>query len=262
MAISRVQDQAAYVLHRYDWSESSLILDIWSRDFGRLAVVAKGAKKPASQFRPILLPLQPLWLSWRGDAEVRTLRAAQWQGGAVMPQGEALLTGFYLNELLLRLLARDDPHPRLFDIYDQAVRDLSGRVETLLNVARAFELFVLRDLGVLPTLSQESAALTDVVPEQTYRLRPQAGLMHAPEDAVDALTGAQWQGLERAMQGAAPWRETVRACQGLSPALRPQLRALLQDHSGVSVFKTRQMWLDVNALGQQTLGQPVSPATL
>ncbi|MGA0941111.1 MAG: DNA repair protein RecO, partial [Burkholderiaceae bacterium] len=70
MAISRVQDQAAYVLHRYDWSESSLILDIWSRDFGRLAVVAKGAKKPASQFRPILLPLQPLWLSWRGDAEV------------------------------------------------------------------------------------------------------------------------------------------------------------------------------------------------
>ena len=86
--------------------------------------------------------------------------------------------------------------------------------------------------------------------------------MHAPEDAVDALTGAQWQRLERAMQGAAPWRETVRACQGLSPALRPQLRALLQDHSGVSVFKTRQMWLDVNALGQQTLGQPVSPATL
>lgn len=262
MAITRVQDQSAYVLHRYDWSESSLILDIWSRDHGRLAVVAKGAKKPASQFRPILLPLQPLWLSWRGDAEVRTLHAAQWQGGSVMPQGEALLTGFYLNELLLRLLARDDPHPRLFDVYDQAARDLSSRPSSLLNVARAFELFVLRELGVLPALSVESAALTPLVGDQTYRLRPQAGLMHAPEDALDALTGDHWVALDTAMGGPDPWSSTVAACQGLSGALRPQLRALLQDHSGVSVFKTRQMWLDVNALGDQAWGRSVTPATV
>jgi DNA repair protein RecO (recombination protein O) len=78
--------------------------------------VAKGVKRPTSQFRPVLLPLQPLLLSWGGDAEVRTLKAAQWQGGHVMPTGEALLSGSYLNELLMRLLARDDAHQACLSI--------------------------------------------------------------------------------------------------------------------------------------------------
>jgi DNA repair protein RecO (recombination protein O) len=102
----RVQDQPAYVLHRHDWSEASLILDVFSRAHGRLALVAKGVKRPSSQFRPVLLPLQGLRLSWGGDAEVRTLKSATWAGGHVMPTGDALLAGTYLNELLLRLLAR------------------------------------------------------------------------------------------------------------------------------------------------------------
>ncbi|MCU0956897.1 MAG: DNA repair protein RecO, partial [Hydrogenophaga sp.] len=117
----RAPEQLAYVLHRYDWSESSLILEVFARDHGRLALVAKGVKRPTSQFRSVLLPLQPVVLSWGGDAEVRTLRSAQWVGGHVMPTGEALLSGSYLNELLLRLVARDDPHPRLFDHYALAV---------------------------------------------------------------------------------------------------------------------------------------------
>jgi DNA repair protein RecO (recombination protein O) len=107
------------VLHRYDWSESSLILEVFTRHHGRIALVAKGAKRPSSNFRPILLPLQPLRLSFGGDAEIRTLKGAEWVGGHVMPTGDALLSGYYLNELLLTLLARDDPHPALFDIYAQ-----------------------------------------------------------------------------------------------------------------------------------------------
>ena len=113
---------AAYVLHQYDWSETSLILDLFTRERGRLAVAAKGAKRPYSQLRGVLLPFLRLHVSLgRGSddpsAEVLNLRAAEWAGGATLPQGDALFSGFYLNELLVRLLARQDPHPRLFDAY-------------------------------------------------------------------------------------------------------------------------------------------------
>ena len=114
------------MLHRYDWSESSLILEIFTRHHGRIALVAKGAKRPSSNFRPVLLPLQPLQLTFGGDAEIRTLKGAEWMGGHVMPTGEALLSGYYLNELLLRLLARDDPHAALFDAYAGVVQVLAG----------------------------------------------------------------------------------------------------------------------------------------
>jgi DNA repair protein RecO (recombination protein O) len=268
--VTRVQDQSAFVLHRYDWSESSLILEVWTRDHGRIAVVAKGAKKPSSQFRPILLPLQALSIAWRGDSEVRTLRAAQWVGGYVMPTGEALLTGLYLNELLLRMLARDDAHPTLFDIYAQAIQALAtrdGQTVNLALVARCFELFVLRELGVLPDLAVEGASLSQVEAKALYTLHPEMGLLavHAMDAGSQTLSGAQWQVIQRAVQGneactaQQAWQQAMSACTGLSAKLRGQLRLLLQSHSGVRVFKTRQMWLDVNAMGSQSLGAVASP---
>ena len=90
----RIADEPAFVLHRYDWSESSLILEVLTRHHGRIAVVAKGAKKPSSNFRPVLLPLQPLRVSFGGDAEIRTLKGAEWVGGQVMPTGDAFSTDF------------------------------------------------------------------------------------------------------------------------------------------------------------------------
>ncbi len=123
-----IADAPAFVLHRYDWSETSLILEVFSRDHGRLALVAKGAKRPSSNFRPVLLPLQPLRLTWTvstaADADIHTLKGAEWAGGHVMPTGDALLSGYYLNELLLRLLAREDTHAPLFDAYAGVVRVL------------------------------------------------------------------------------------------------------------------------------------------
>ena len=110
--------QPAYVLHQHDWSESSLILDLFTRESGRVAVAAKGAKRPYSQLRAVLLPLQRITVSLSKPAktdggEVQTLRSAEWGGGATLPSGAALFSGYYLNELLLKLLARHDPHPRL-----------------------------------------------------------------------------------------------------------------------------------------------------
>jgi len=118
VARARISDEPAYVLHRHDWSESSLIVEVFTRN--------KGAKRPSSGLRPILLPLQPLHLAFGGDAEIRTLRSAEWMGGHVMPTGDALLSGYYLNELVLTLLARDDPHPGLFDIYANVVAVISS----------------------------------------------------------------------------------------------------------------------------------------
>src|SRR5829696_2870839 len=201
MTAKRISDEPAFVLHRYDWSESSLILEVFTRHHGRIALVAKGAKRPSSNFRPVLLPLQPLQLSYSGDAEIRTLKAAEWMGGHVMPTGEALLSGYYLNELLLRLLARDDPHPALFDVYAAAVRMLaSDDVQLLQPALRAFELLLLREIGFLPSLGVQTATLAPLRAGERYSLRPEGGLVetHDPEER-GSLTGSQWQAVQAAL---------------------------------------------------------------
>jgi DNA repair protein RecO (recombination protein O) len=248
MVTRRSAEEPAFVLHRYDWSESSLILEVFTRREGRIALVAKGVKRPTSQFRPVLLPLQPLLLSWGGDAEVRTLKSAQWQGGHVMPTGEALLSGSYLNELLMRLLARDDPHPRLFDHYALAVQLLAERGDAQQLILRAFELLLLRDVGFLGDLAQEGSTLAPLEADARYVLAPESGLRLAHADDAHSLSGAQWLDLQRAMRSDDAFIATLRACAPALLALRAQLRTLLHYHCGVRVFKTRQLMLDIQAM--------------
>ena len=249
MVLKRITDEPAYVLHRYDWSESSLILEVFTRTYGRVALIARGAKKPSSSFRPILLPLQPLHVAFGGDAEIRTLKSAEWQGGHVMPTGDALLSGYYLNELLMRLLARDDPHPDLFEAYAATVQLLANqRIDTLQVALRAFELRLLRDIGLLPVLDAQTATLTTLDPQAQYVLLPEAGLREAHDDDRSSLNGAQWQALQRALNRDAPFSDTMHACVNNLPALKTQLRALLHYHCDVKVLKTRQMMLDLQAL--------------
>ncbi len=249
MAAKRVADEPAFVLHRYDWSESSLILDVFTRHHGRVALVAKGAKRPSSSFRPILLPMQPLHLSFGGDAEIRTLKGAEWLGGHVMPTGDALLSGYYLNELLLRLLARDDPHERLFDVYAGVVQVLaSEHGEALQPALRAFELLLLRDIGLLPTLDAQTLTLAALEEHERYALVPEGGLRQAHDDDRARLSGAQWTRLQRALDDAAPFTATLRVCAEVMTELKPQLRTLLHYHCGVSTLRTRQMMMDLQAL--------------
>ena len=250
MALRRYTDEPAFVLHRYDWSEASLVLEVFSRHHGRLALVAKGVKRPTSQFRPVLLPLQPLLLSWGGEAEVRTLKAAQWQGGHVMPTGDALLAGSYLNELLLRLLARDDPHPRLFDHYRRAVQLLASGQGSAPWVLRAFELVLLRETGLLPDLAHEGSTLAPVQADRHYTLDAENGLRVARADEAHTLLGEQALLLQSALDAGEPDTGLWAACVTCEAALRRPLRALLHYHSGVRVFKTRQLMLDVQALNR------------
>ena len=249
LATQRISDEPAYVLHRYDWSESSLILEVFTRQYGRLALVARGAKKPSSSFRPILLPLQPLHLAFGGDAEIRTLKSAEWQGGHVMPTGDGLLSGYYLNELLMRLLARDDPHPALFDAYATTVQLVASQsADTLQLALRAFELRLLRDIGLLPALDIETATLAPLKPLAHYVLVAESGLRQAHDDDRSSLTGEQWVALQQSLTDHATFSDTLRACIEAAQGLKTQLRSLLHYHCGVKVLKTRQMMIDLQNL--------------
>ncbi|MEJ8848995.1 DNA repair protein RecO [Variovorax rhizosphaerae] len=256
-ATHRVAHEPAYVLHRYDWSESSLILEVFTRHHGRIALVAKGAKRPSSNFRPVLLPLQPLQLNFSGDTEIRTLKGAEWMGGHVMPTGESLLSGYYVNELMMRLLARDDAHEALFDAYAAVVQVLAtnhgdAQAATQSSALRAFELLLLREIGLLPSLEVQTSTLAPLDPDARYSLAPEAGLREAEAGELAALRGVEWLALQRTLDDRAPFSATVHHVAGmeagLGAALRTQLRMLLNYHCGVTTLRTRQMIRDLQGL--------------
>lgn len=175
-ASSRITLEPAFVLHRYDWSESSVIVELLTRHHGRIALVAKGAKRPASQLRSVLLPMQPLRITYSGDGDVRTLKSTEWVGGYAMPSGQALLAGFYLNELVMRLLPRDDAHASLFDDYAQTVAVLAQNPVLLAPGLRAFELRLLSHMGWLPDLTRQTQTQQPLQENMGYQLSAHKGL--------------------------------------------------------------------------------------
>lgn len=237
----------AYVLHGYDWSESSLIVELFTRAQGRVVAVAKGAKKPTSNFRAVLLPFAPVNVALGraptdAAGEIHTLRSAEWAGGAPLLRGDALLAGFYCNELLLRLLARNDPNPVLFDAYADTLTALCGDDAAAL---RAFELMLLRTLGWLPDLASATLTVEPLQPRRRYVLQPEAGVV---ADAHGA-DGAAWIAIEAALahgSGAA----LRAACAPVAAALRGSLRTLLDYHLGAGKLRTRQVWQGVQRLAR------------
>ena len=248
--IKRISDEPAWVLHGYDWSESSLILDVFTRHQGRVVLAAKGAKRPHSQFRPVLLPLQPITVSFTGDGEVKNLKSADWQGVDLMPQGEALLAGMYLNELLMRLLPREDPHEALFDGYGQTIRALAQPDELPVSVIlRGFELMLLRAMGHLPELNRFT--LTQQGLQGQAMLTVEAGLMAVPPHDK-ALPAQAWLVLQQALEHDSPWSAVLAALAsweaGWRSALQHQLRQVLHYHCGVQQLHTRQLMMDMHNL--------------
>jgi DNA repair protein RecO (recombination protein O) len=143
----RQENQPVYVLHTFPFKETSLVVELFSRDFGRVAAVAKGARRPRSAMRGMLQSFQPLLGAWSGKQELKTLHSLEWYAGLLMLQGEALMCGFYLNELLLRLLPREDPHEVLFNTYTETLKTLAAYPQDSANILRKFELNFLQALG-------------------------------------------------------------------------------------------------------------------
>ena len=168
------------MLHSYPYSESSLLLEVFSKGHGRLPLLAKGARRPRSSLRGMLMAFQPLLVGWSGRGEVRTLNGCEWSGGQPPLRGDALLCGFYLNELLLRLMAREDPHEALFDHYAVALQGLSDATQRG-PVLRGFERALLKELGYAMTLDREAVSGTRLNPEDSYSYEPERGPVQAAQ---------------------------------------------------------------------------------
>lgn len=151
MRPAKVERQPAYVLHSRPYRETSLIVEAITRDYGRMALVAKGVRRPRSAMRGVLMAFQPLEITWSGKGEVVTLHNAEWQGGQPLLNGRALLCGYYLNELLINLLPREDAHEQLFEHYGKTLQriaeDISHEAAFFSSCLRSFEKRLLGDLG-------------------------------------------------------------------------------------------------------------------
>lgn len=241
----RVAQQPAFMLHQYAWSESSVIVELFTRDWGRVSAVAKGAKKPTSNFRAVLLPLQLLLVDFSYtesvEIEICTIRGVEWAGGHAMPGKDALLAGMYLNELLLRLMVRGEKHLPVFDALAATVRVLATQPDDMLEpLLRAFELVLLRELGLLPDLSMQTVSLQALEPRKRYALIPEVGLHAAPAEA-SAMFGSQWLQLQQALQTDAALAHCMEILSGNAVDLKRQIRAALAHYLGGDLQTQRLM---------------------
>jgi DNA repair protein RecO (recombination protein O) len=182
----RADHEPGYVLHTYPYKETSLIVESFTRRHGRVALLARGARRPRSGMRGVLLAFHPLRLGWSGSAELANLISAEWSGALRPLAGLGLMCGFYLNELLLRLLPREDPHEALFDVYGKSLEQLTGGVAHA-GVLRSFEKRLLGELGYAPLLERDAESGAPIDPERRYAYEPDRGPISVKKFHTSAL---------------------------------------------------------------------------
>jgi len=228
----RVDLEPAYILHTRPYRETSLILEIFTPDHGRAGLVARGARRPKSPLRGILNPFQPLRLSWAGRGELATLAQAEQGGVSRELRGDAILAGFYVHELLLKLLQRHDPHPQLFGHYATLIASLSDGqpVEKLL---RTFELELLREIGYALSLDRDALTGEYLKPDRLYVFRPEQGAVPAEHGhaAEVSFSGAELLAIERLELDDI---DSLRNAKKL-------LRHVLDYHLGSNLLQTRRV---------------------
>jgi DNA repair protein RecO (recombination protein O) len=236
---NRLEDEPAFVLHSYPFRETSLLVEIFSRQHGRVPLVARGARRPKSAVRGLLMNFQPLSLSWFGKHEVRTLHSAEWQGGQPLLQGTALLCGFYLNELLLNLMVRDDPHEQLFDYYQHTLQRLAHGAD-MASTLRCFEKHLLQELGYALLLEHEAGSGRPIDPALTYRYVVERG---AERDTAGATEGLPVSGKTLQDMAVDDYSDAQSARQG-----KQLMRMLLNHHLGGKMLHTRELIKDLTKL--------------
>ncbi len=229
--------QAVYVLHTYPFKETSLVVELFSKEFGRIAAVAKGARRPHSAMRGMLQSFQMLSGAWSGKNELKTLHSLDWNAGLTLLKGEALMCGFYMNELLLRLLPREDAHEALFAYYTSTMQTLSNGAD-LATTLRRFELKLLQEMGyAVPLLQDENDGEIDA--DKTYRYEAEYGAceLSATKNGVQ-LTGKTMLDMARDDYNDAQ-------TQAQSKQL---MRYLLAHYLGDKPLHTRQLLIDLQGL--------------
>ena len=237
-ARQRIDQQPGFVLHSYPYRETSLIVEVFSRDHGRIGLVAKGARRPMSQLRGVLMAFQPLLIDWSGGGEMKTLVRAEWQGGQPLLGGQALLCAYYLNELLMRLLPREDPHPVLFRAYGDALRALAAG-EGQEVILRRFELALLQELGYGLQLDSDADG-APVRPELRYAYIIERGAVPLDEYGIDDPSVVAGRVLLDMARGDFRETETLAGAKAL-------MRRLIQHYLGGQVLQSRRVFTELFA---------------
>lgn len=232
--MSASQFVSAFLLHRRDYSNSSLLVECFTRDEGRFPAIAKGVKGRGKGAAGMLQPFTPLQIQWQGRGEVKTLTRYEQAAPALRLEGKALYCGFYINELVMRLLQRNDPHEQLFIHYERLLDRLSqqGIDEAQL---RYFELDMLNELGYGIDLDQAREAGQSIAGEGRYQFLPEQGLV--PSLAADdlAISGSTLQALQhRTLSTPRELRES-----------RALLRTILSCYLGEKPLKSRELFRHV-----------------
>jgi DNA repair protein RecO (recombination protein O) len=242
----RAELEPGFVLHSYPYKETSLIVEIFSRRFGRVGLLARGARRPRSAMRGVLLAFHPLRLTWTATAELGTLMAVEWGGGQKMLSGIALMCGFYVNELLLRLLPRDDPHEALFDAYASALSRLAaGEAQAGAGTAaraavlRAFERRMLAELGYAPVLDRDAANGAAIEPTKHYAYEPERGPVETRRSDGDSVISGR-----TLLDMAADNYESTRTRE----QARRLMRTLIADRLGGQDLHTRAVLAELQDL--------------
>src|SRR6266850_56402 len=238
----RAQHEPGYVLHTYPYKETSLIVEAFTRRFGRVALLARGARRPRSAMRGILLSFYPLRLTWSASAELGTLIGADWAGAKRPLAGRGLMCGFYVNELVLRLLPRDDPHEALFDFYTESLNELSAGAEQG-PALRRFEKRMLAELGYAPLLEHDAAS-EPIDPERQYVYEPERGPVEVKSAAHGSprsdlvVSGRTLLDVARDEYGRPETRDEARSL----------MRALIGQRLHGQVLHTRTVLMELNDL--------------
>ena len=240
----RANHEAGFVLHTHPYKETSLIVEAFTRRFGRVALLARGARRPRSAMRGVLLAFHPLRLSWSASGELGTLVAAEWAAGLRSLEGLGLMCGFYLNELLLRLLPREDPHEALFDAYSASLARLSARAPHA-AVLRGFERRMLAELGYAPLLERDAATGEAIEPGRRYAYEPDRGPV-----AMNGREGRPGHGAELVVSGRTLLdlaRDEYERAETRDEA-RVLLRALIAHRLGGQTLHTRTVLMELQEL--------------
>ena len=237
----RQDNQSVFVLHTYPFKETSLVVELFAHGFGRVATTAKGARRPRSAMRGMLQSFQPLIATWSGKLELKTLHSLDWGGGLLLLKGEALMCGFYLNELLLRLLPREDPHEALFEYYSATLKILASG-EDLATTLRRFELKLLQELGYAIPL-QHDAVNAEIVASTNYRYIAEHGATRLNGSPVRIDNGIQLLGKTLIDMVSDDYSNAQTQQQS-----KQLMRYLIAHYLGDKPLHTRQLLIDLQGL--------------
>ncbi len=238
MSDARINNEPGFILHTYPFKETSVVAEVFTRGHGRVALIARGARRPASALRGLMQPFTPLLLSWFGKSDLKTLHAAEWQGGLIAPQGRALMCGFYLNELLLRLLARGDAHELLYARYVDTLDLLAGETTDLERILRRFEKNLLAEIGYGATFDVDADSGTPIDPEARYVFQPERGALRSVGQPGCPVSG-------RTLLDLAADRFESQTTLAEAKAL---MRALINHTLGAKPLYTRQLLRELTEL--------------